>query len=99
MKNLLKILVMIPCLIFLVNCSKSSKSNNANCYQQAGYGQTYYNPACNNVNGYPGYPNGTGQVCNGIYIYQGQMVQCYAQTRNCAGYTLQTQSGQTVVCQ
>lgn len=95
---------MIPCLLFLVNCSKSSKNNNnANCYQQqSGYGgQTYYNPACNNINGgaYPGSTNGYGQICNGIYIYQGQQVQCFSQTRNCAGYTLQTQSGQMVVCQ
>jgi hypothetical protein len=111
MKNLIKVLVMIPCLLFLVNCSKSSKgNNNANCYQQSQYGQTFYNPACNNVNGgMPGYPpnGGYGQACNGMnYYYQGQQVCCgtvciqtFGYAGNCAGYTLQTQSGQTVRCQ
>lgn len=86
---------MIPCCLFLINCSKSSKSNNSNCYTNYGYNQTYYNPnTCNGV-----YGGGTGQICNGQYVYQGQLVMCYAQTRNCAGFPLQTTSGQTVYCQ
>lgn len=113
MKKLMKVLVLIPCLLFLVNCSKSSKNsgtNNNQCYtnynQQGQYnnGSTYYNPNCNSPTG-GAYPTG-GQVCQGTYWYQGQPVWCEAQA--CSGWTLQmnstgpqsapTQPGQTVRC-
>ena len=113
MKNQLlklsKVLLLIPCLLFLVNCSKSSKdknTNNAQCYQnqygqpqgQYGYGynqgSTYYNPNCN-----------TGQYGNGGYVNGGSTQQCLGtywyqgqpvlcqHPQQCSGYTLQMNQG------
>ncbi len=91
-----KVLMLLPCLLFLVNCSKSSKDSNSNnnqCYSQNNQGQygngsTYYNPNCNNAgNG----QYGQSQSCQGIYFYQGQPVRCdYPQ--QCSGWTLQMNS-------
>lgn len=66
MKKFLKVLVLLPCLVFLVNCSKSSDkkaSTNNNCYNQNG-SNTYYQQNCNNQNG-------------GYYMSGNQ---CYSQT-------------------
>lgn len=102
MKQLFKVLLMIPCLVFLVNCSKSSKdSNKNNCndnynygYQDPYYGGGNYN---NNYNNNCNYNGGNGnygnsqQRCQGLYWYQGQPVVCES-SMACAGYQLQVNS-------
>ncbi len=84
--KLAKVLMMLPMLVFLVNCSKSSKNEG-----HRGYGhQQYYmaNGQCygpgnmpvqmhlcqNSGIGQPGFPGGGGygQVCDGIYWYPHQ---------------------------
>ena len=103
MKQLLKVLLMIPCLVFLVNCSKSSKDSNKNNNQcnsnyNTGYNDPYnqgYNNNYNNCNyggsgGSGGYSN-SQQRCQGLYWYQGQPVICQT-SMDCAGWQLQVNS-------
>ena len=124
--KLAKVLMMLPMLVFLVNCSKSSKNDANRGYGYGNNGYYMYNGQCLSPQGQPapmqycqnggiGNP-GYGQACDGIYLgYYNQnpqqrdwtipngqqmiQVQCFAQTRNCAGYTLFNQQQQPVHCQ
>lgn len=98
MKQLFKVLLMIPCLVFLVNCSKSSKDDKNNNQCNVNYNQGYNDPYnqynnynnCNYGGGSGGYSN-SQQRCQGLYWYQGQPVICQT-SMDCAGWQLQVNS-------
>lgn len=92
--NLFKVLMLAPCLVFLVNCSKSSKSNNNNCtYQNGYYYQNGQQVSYCQSNGYNNGGYGGGYIQNGQCYMNGQIVSMqYCQTNG--GYY----GGQTQVC-